>query len=78
MLSLYAAAKAGIEAISKSAAKEWAGIPIRVNAVAPGLTETPMLMGPIISAITSAEVQKITEDIPLKRLAQPDGIMLIP
>ena len=77
MLSLYAAAKAGIEAISKSAAKEWAGIPIRVNAVAPGLTETPML-GPIISTITSAEMQKITDDIPLKRLAQPNGIMLIP
>jgi NAD(P)-dependent dehydrogenase (short-subunit alcohol dehydrogenase family) len=39
----YAAAKAGVEALVKSAALETAAAGVRVNAVAPGPVETPML-----------------------------------
>lgn len=39
----YAAAKAGVEALVKSAALETASSGVRVNAVAPGPIETPML-----------------------------------
>ena len=37
-----AAAKGGVEALARSAAATYAGIGLRVNAVAPGMTDTPM------------------------------------
>jgi NAD(P)-dependent dehydrogenase (short-subunit alcohol dehydrogenase family) len=40
-----AAAKGGIEALARSAAATYAPLGLRVNAVAPGLTETPMTAG---------------------------------
>lgn len=40
-----AAAKGGVEALVRSAAATYAPLGVRVNAVAPGLTETPMTAG---------------------------------
>ena len=40
-----AAAKGGVEALVRSAAATYAGQGLRVNAVAPGMTETPMTTG---------------------------------
>ena len=40
----YAVAKAGISALSRSLAVEWAPRSIRVNAIAPGYVETPMIV----------------------------------
>jgi NAD(P)-dependent dehydrogenase (short-subunit alcohol dehydrogenase family) len=42
MASLYAAAKAGILALTKSAAYEYAARGVRVNALVPGAFDTPM------------------------------------
>lgn len=39
----YAAAKAGVSAMVRSLAVEWAGDGVRVNAVAPGYVETPLV-----------------------------------
>jgi NAD(P)-dependent dehydrogenase (short-subunit alcohol dehydrogenase family) len=40
-----AAAKAGVEGLVRSAAATYAGLGVRVNAVAPGMTDTPMTAG---------------------------------
>ncbi len=40
-----AAAKGGVEALARSAAATYASIGLRINAVAPGMTETPMTAG---------------------------------
>jgi NAD(P)-dependent dehydrogenase (short-subunit alcohol dehydrogenase family) len=40
--SVYAMTKAGIVQLAKSAATEWAPHGVRVNAVGPGVTETPL------------------------------------
>ena len=40
-----AAAKGGVEALARSAAASYAPIGLRINAVAPGMTETPMTAG---------------------------------
>lgn len=65
----YAAAKAGLIGITKSAAKELASRNITVNAVAPGFITTDM------TATLSNEIQKAyQESIPLKRLGTPEDI----
>jgi 3-oxoacyl-[acyl-carrier protein] reductase len=65
----YAAAKAGIIGLTKSAAKELASRGIMVNAIAPGFIVTDM------TNKLSAEVkEKITTEIPLGRLGKPDDI----
>ncbi|HEX5568506.1 MAG TPA: 3-oxoacyl-ACP reductase FabG [Streptomyces sp.] len=65
----YAAAKAGIVALSKSAAKELGHLGVRVNSVQPGLIRTPM---------TAAMRQDIFEarerDIPLQRAGEPEEV----
>ena len=63
----YAAAKGAVQTMAKAMARELAPDGIRVNAVAPGLVETELLVG----KITDAGKQKVAETTPLGRLAQP-------
>ena len=63
----YAAAKGAVQTMAKAMARELAPDGIRVNAVAPGLVETELLVG----KITEAGKQKVAETTPLGRLAQP-------
>ncbi|MER3415837.1 MAG: beta-ketoacyl-ACP reductase [Gemmataceae bacterium] len=65
----YAAAKAGVIALTRVLAKELAKRQITVNAVAPGVVHTPMLAG--LRPEVLAEYEK---QIPLGRLAQPSDI----
>ncbi len=65
------AAKAGIDGLVRSAAATYASRNVRVNSVAPGMTETPMSQ-PILSNEMS---RKITERMhPLGRVGKPDEI----
>ena len=70
-LSLYAASKHAVEGLTKSAALEAAAFGVRVNAVAPGPTETAML-----DRLTGTPDKKAAfyAAVPLKRGAQPEEI----
>ncbi len=66
--SNYAATKAAINAFTRSLAKEVANDGINVNAIAPGLTDTPMMRG----ANTPQYIESITNSMPGRRLGQPE------
>ena len=70
-LSLYTASKHAVEGLTKSAALEAAAFGVRVNAVAPGPTETGML-----DRLTGTPDKKATfyAAVPLKRGAKPEEI----
>src|SRR3984957_14247779 len=70
-LSLYTASKHAVEGLTKSAALEAAAFGVRVNAVAPGPTETGML-----DRLTggSSDKKAAFAAIPLKRGAKPEEI----
>jgi NAD(P)-dependent dehydrogenase (short-subunit alcohol dehydrogenase family) len=70
-LSLYTGSKHAVEGITKSAALEAAAFGVRVNAVAPGPTETAML-----SRLTGSAEKKAAffAAVPLKRGGRPEEI----
>jgi len=71
----YAATKAGIRAMTRNLAAEFAPRAIRVNQVTPGATRTPIWspMAPTDDALASLE-ERLSRSIPLGRLADPDEI----
>jgi len=66
--SVYAASKHAVEGLTKSAALEAAGFGVRVNAVAPGPTDTGMLTRFTGTAERKAAMRK---GVPLGRLGEP-------
>jgi NAD(P)-dependent dehydrogenase (short-subunit alcohol dehydrogenase family) len=69
--SVYAGSKHAVEGMTKSAALEAAGRGVRVNAVAPGPTETGML-----NRFTGTAERKtaLASGVPLGRVGEPDEI----
>jgi len=65
----YAASKAGIIALTKSAAKELASRNILVNAIAPGFIETDMT-----NKLPEAAKNAILQAVPLKRYGTPADV----
>ncbi|HDS1705812.1 3-oxoacyl-ACP reductase FabG [Pseudomonas alloputida] len=67
--SNYAAAKGGVEALTRALAVELAPRNIRVNAVAPGIVSTDMSQ-----ALVGAHEQEIQSRLLIKRFARPEEI----
>jgi len=65
----YAAAKAGVLAVTQSLAKEVARIGITVNAVCPGYVETEAL-----SALAGEERKAAQSRVPMRRFGRPDEV----
>ncbi|WP_284753228.1 SDR family NAD(P)-dependent oxidoreductase [Arthrobacter sp. efr-133-R2A-120] len=65
----YSASKGGVNAMTQALAKEVAGLGIRVNAVAPGFTETDMFRRMDVKARNG-----LIQHIPLQRVAKPEEV----
>ena len=64
----YSVSKAGIEALTRTLSVEWASDGIRINAIAPGFTESRWLKDLEDKGLTTAE--KLVAAIPLGRLGK--------
>jgi 2-hydroxycyclohexanecarboxyl-CoA dehydrogenase len=67
--TVYAAAKGGLIAFTKSLARELARYHINVNCVSPGPTDTPLFQGQ-----PERMREALTRAIPFRRIAQPEEI----
>ncbi len=67
--TVYAGAKGGVIAFTKSLAREMARFKINVNCVCPGPTDTPLF-----AAQPERMREALTRAIPFRRLAQPEEI----
>ena len=65
----YAAAKAGMLAMTRTLAREVARSGVRVNAVAPGLVETDM-----ITDLPDDVRKEMIRNIPMRRVVEPDEV----
>ena len=65
----YPASKFAVNGFTLSLARELGPKGIRVNAVAPGITETDMM-----KAVPKAVIEPLIAQIPLRRLGQPEDI----
>ena len=70
-LAYYAAAKAAIISLTRTAAREWAPSGVRVNALAPGWIETEM--NDALRASAEAE-RGVLSEIPMGRWGRPDEV----
>ncbi len=70
-MGAYCASKAAVDMLVKVAATEWGPHGIRVNAVGPGVTRTPMLARP---EDLPGWVEGLTERTPLGRLGEADDV----
>jgi NAD(P)-dependent dehydrogenase (short-subunit alcohol dehydrogenase family) len=68
----YAAAKHGVVGITRVLAVEWADRSIRVNAVAPSWTDTPLIRDQLAAGTLDLEV---LDRVPMRRLAQVEDVV---
>lgn len=64
---VYSAAKGGVVSLTRGLARTYGPSGVRVNAVAPGQVETPMLATDLDDAVRD----KMVADTPLRRIADP-------
>lgn len=66
---IYPTSKFAVNGLTLSLARELAPFGIRVNAVAPGITNTDM-----VSALPKEMIEPLIQSIPLKRIGEPSDI----
>ena len=74
-MSIYSASKGAMLALTTAAAVELAPHDIRVNAVAPGMTRTPLYEAWAAEQADPAETEaRVASAIPLRRIAEPEDV----
>ncbi|MGX6448598.1 SDR family NAD(P)-dependent oxidoreductase [Patulibacter sp. S7RM1-6] len=68
--SAYSAIKGAVAALTRSLAIDWAAAGVRVNAVCPGFTRTPMAAGQMTPELEAA----VSRRVPLGRVFEPEEI----
>ena len=68
----YCASKGGVASLVRSLAVEYADRGIRINALAPGATETPLMWAPVKPEDLADMRAAVNAEVPLGRLADPD------
>ncbi|MEH2560632.1 NAD(P)-dependent dehydrogenase (short-subunit alcohol dehydrogenase family) [Bradyrhizobium sp. AZCC 2289] len=69
---VYRSSKHGVLGLTKCAALEYASRGIRINAVCPGIIETPMLAGMRVSQPEA--IKELIKEQPIGRLGRPEEI----
>jgi NAD(P)-dependent dehydrogenase (short-subunit alcohol dehydrogenase family) len=69
-IAAYATSKGGVTLLTKAMAVDHAHHNVRVNAIAPGPTDTPMLR----NAMTPEELEEFATTFPMKRLGRPEEL----
>ena len=69
---IYHASKHGVVGLTKSAGLEYAHQGIRINAVCPGIIETPMVAGMLKSQ--PAAMAELMKEVPMRRLGRAEEI----
>ena len=69
--SAYSASKGGVSSLVRTLAVDYAPYGIRVNALVPGSTETPLMWANVAPGGQAAMRQVLATEIPLGRLAAP-------
>jgi len=69
--SNYSAAKAGLAAITRTWALEWAPFGVRCGAIAPGMVETPMTRG-----MNAKAREALVGAVPVGRIGEPEDLWL--
>ena len=72
--SIYSASKGGVSSLTRAAAVELGPFGIRVNAVHPSITRTPMTTARITKNTEGVESHPYAVGIPLGRLAEPEEV----
>jgi NAD(P)-dependent dehydrogenase (short-subunit alcohol dehydrogenase family) len=70
-VTAYGASKAGVEALTRAMALDYARDGIRVNAVVPGATDTPLMWAPFTPDQIESVRQQVSAEVPLGRVAAP-------
>jgi NAD(P)-dependent dehydrogenase (short-subunit alcohol dehydrogenase family) len=70
--TVYSMTKAAVSALVKSLAREYADRNVRVNGVAPGAIDTPMMQ----RGLQPDAIARFVEMIPMKRMGSPEEVAL--